>query len=417
MMRKHRKMIAWLLALTCLLGLVGCSNKNADPTESTPVPTQTTAPAETEPQSTEDAQVLEGVTVETDASLEAVVREDTEAGMTLTSGNPAGAMEAIRLNKELDTVFGRYYEVVYTFTSNVAGTASLELGGLDKFHLTFTSITCQELKEDLSLYFLDVADQASGTMEMNGDGHLSTTFKAEEGWRVKLAVDRSLVAGKTYETTFAFTREGGKDQNVTYTVYDGAATILGSRTYWVENDVCVATFYLTANETVTKGTCLELGMLSGGEEASLTFTYIDFEEVDREKLEKLLAENPFPGVGAWTEGSLTPVTREDTESTMTMISTNAPGDWWKVKLEWPLAIEEGKTYEVTFWFTSDVSGTIKYHVGAATFLDSQEYNVTAGCNTFTVRFTAGAENYSCLELGGLGAFRLTFTGLGIQEVS
>ena len=31
-------------------------------------------------------------------------------------------------------------------------------------------------------------------------------------------------------------------------------------------------------------------MLSGGEEASLTFTYIDFEEVDEEKLEKLQAK-------------------------------------------------------------------------------------------------------------------------------
>lgn len=53
----------------------------------------------------------------------------------------------------------------------------------------------------------------------------------------------------------------------------------------------------------------------------------------------------------------------------------------------------------------------------ARYLTSNEYAVQSGANTFTVRFTAGAENYSCLELGGLGAFELTFTGLGIQEVS
>ena len=100
-----------------------------------------------------------------------------------------------------------------------------------------------------------------------------------------------------------------------------------------------------------------------------------------------------------------------------MISTNAPGDWWKVKLEWPLAVTEGKTYEATFRFSSNVAGMIKYSVNGAAFLDSQDYSASVGENTFTVRFTAGAENYSCLELGGLGAFRLTFTGLSLQEVS
>ena len=85
-------------------------------------------------------------------------------------------------------------------------------------------------------------------------------------------------------------------------------------------------------------------------------------------------------------------------------------------MELPLSVEEGKTYEVTFYFSSNVSGTIKYHVGAAVFLDSQEYNVAAGFNTFKVRFTAGNDSYSCLELGGLGAFQLTFTGISVMEV-
>ena len=39
-----------------------------------------------------------------------------------------------------------------------------------------------------------------------------------------------------------------------------------------------------------------------------------------------------------------------------------------------------------------------------------------GANTFTVRFTAGSDNYSCLELGGLGNFTLTFTSVSFKEV-
>ena len=94
--------------------------------------------------------------------------------------------------------------------------------------------------------------------------------------------------GKTYETTFVFTKEGAKDQNVTFTVYDGAATMIGSKTKWVNSDVCVATFYFTANESIKKGTCLELGQLCDGSDVKLTFTYVDFQEMDQEKLEKLL---------------------------------------------------------------------------------------------------------------------------------
>ena len=82
-----------------------------------------------------------------------------------------------------------------------------------------------------------------------------------------------------------------------------------------------------------------------------------------------------------------------------------------------LGFVNGKTYEVTFWFTSDASGRIKYHVDAAYDFVNQEYDVVAGANTFTIRFTAGADYaYNCLELGGLGAFKLTFTGISVQEV-
>lgn len=126
--------------------------------------------------------------------------------------------------------------------------------------------------------------------------------------------------------------------------------------------------------------------------------------------------NGFASVSVWTESSLTPVIREDDASSMTVTSTNAPGDWWKVKVERPLSVTEGKTYEVTFRFTSNTSGTIKYNVNGAAYLNSNEYNVVVGSNTFTIRFTAGTEGYSCLELGGLGSFKLTFTGISVNEV-
>lgn len=127
------------------------------------------------------------------------------------------------------------------------------------------------------------------------------------------------------------------------------------------------------------------------------------------------AENGFAGVSTWTEGSLTPVTREDTEDSMKITSANENGDWWKVKLELPRTVENGKSYEAKFIFTSNVCGTIKFHVGDATFLNGNELNVQPGENTFIVRFTAGADDYSCLELGGLGQFELNFTEITVAE--
>ena len=446
------KWIAMLLLLAHMVSLTACGNKQHDPTE-TNVPTESVIPTETEAQTREFA---EGISLFTDAGLSPVERQDTENGITLISSNGAVDPAQIRLDKEIGTACGHYYEMVYRFTSNVPGTvrfscegatvyeedtfdvvageneivvrfaagvneakaaAGLELGGLDKFELCFTDISCQELTEDLSDYFLDVApEKASGTMEKTPEGFLKTTYKTEEGWRVKLAVDRDLVKGKTYETTFVFLREGGKDQNVTYTVYDGAATVIGSRTKWVDSDLCVATFYLTANETVTKGTCLELGMLSGGEEASVTFTYVDFKEVDQEKLEKLLAENPFLGVNIWTEGALIPAVGTQSADGLTFVNTNPATDWWKVKLEQELPGQKGKCYRVTFRFTSDAAGRIKFVNDDATYYGANEYDVKKGENTFTVELKSGGNSYSCLELGGLGQCELQFSEISVEEI-
>jgi len=469
-MMKNRKPQAsiWMvliLLLVHLFVLAGCSQAEPE-VEQTSEPTQATVPNESEAHEHTfvdglcecgESNGLDGFTVETESGLSEVQREDTDAGMVLTSTNPAGQMQSIRLIKAVDAAYGRYYEVVYNFTSNVAGTvrfvsdgaayyetnefevkegenqiavrfaagqakdgkvnACLELGALEQFNITVTGVTCEELTENLSAYFLDVAaEKASGSMQTNKDGHLAATFNTEEGWRVKLAVDRTLVKGKTYETTFVFTKSGGKDQNVTYTVYDGAATIIGSKTKWVDSDVCVATFYFTANENVTKGTCLELGQLCDGEDVSLTFTYVDFKEVSQEKLAKLQAQNPFPGVNVWTEGALTPATGTQSADGLTLVNTNAATDWWKVKLEQDMPADKGGYYCVTFKFTSDASGRIKFVNDNATYYGSNEYDVMPGDNTFSVELQSGGNTYSCLELGGLGPCELVFTDITVEKI-
>ena len=457
---KNKRAIRWiamLLVMAHLFALTACGGGQPETPE-------TTVPQETEAHvhafvdgacQCGQTNGLEGVSVYAAEGMTPVERQDTEDGMVLTSANGAGEPDRIRLDMGVDAAYGHYYEMVYRFTSNVAGTvrfacegaqvyeedtfdvvageneivvrfaagengdqsvAGLELGGLEQFELLITELSCRELTEDLSDYFLDVApEKAEGTLEATA-GVLTAAFKTEEGWRVKLAVDRDLVAGKTYETTFVFLRNSGKDQNVTYTVYDGAATVIGSRTQWVDSGLCVATFYLTANETVTKGTCLELGMLSGGEEASLTFTYIDFQEVDAEKLEKLLANNPFPGVNAWTEGALVPAVGTQSAEGLTFVNTNPATDWWKVKLEQQLQGEKDSCYRVTFVFESDAEGRIKFVNDGASYLTSNEFDVRKGINTFTVDLKSGGNSYSCLELGGLGPCELLFTDIRINEI-
>ena len=102
---------------------------------------------------------------------------------------------------------------------------------------------------------------------------------------------------------------------------------------------------------------------------------------------------------------------------MKLISTNAAGDWWKVKLENNFATVAGKTYQVTYTFTSTAAGDIKFGGDNFTCQGADVFFVNVGANTVTVVFTVSVSNtYTCLELGGLGAFELNFTGIHLQEV-
>ena len=340
------------------------------------------------------------------------------------------------------------FEVI--FTAEDGAYTCLELGGLGKFKLTFTDITLAETEkptvpeppvppeepENPEHTHSFVNGKCECGVE-NGFAHVSTwtegsltpviredtessmiitsTNAPGDWWKVKVENNFATVAGKTYEATYTFTSNAAGDikfggDNMTCTTADVYNVTVGENTFKI-------TFTVSADNAYN---CLELGGLGN---FKLTFTAISLKEVVAEHTHSFVngkcecgVTNGFAHVSTWTEGSLTPVVREDTENSMIITSTNASGDWWKVKVEWPLAVTAGKTYEATFYFTSNTSGTIKYSVNGATYLNSNEYSVVAGSNTFTVRFTAGAENYSCLELGGLGNFVLTFTGISVQEV-
>jgi hypothetical protein len=212
-----------------------------------------------------------------------------------------------------------------------------------------------------------------------------------------------------------------------------AATFLGANEYNVkvgENSFTVQFIAGAQNYS-----CLELGGLGAFE---LTFTEISLKAVQQpaDPEEPTDPEQPtehehsfangvcqcgetngFEGFKVWNEGSLTPVVREDTATTMKLISANAAGDWWKVKVENGFATEAGKTYKATYTFTSNAEGDIKFGGDNMTCHSADVYHVVVGENTFTVTFTVSASNaYNCLEMGGLGAFEVTFTGISLEEV-
>ena len=411
-----------------------------------------------------------------ESSVNAVVRKDTTNNMTLTSQNASVDWWKIKVEKDLMCSEGKCYEVTYTFTSDATGRikfvnddafyygsneydvvkgentftvrfkyngkpySCLELGGLSPFKLVFTNYVIKEIAEPeiVSNGFESYQGWTESSMkplkrEDTADSMILISDNVSgDWWKVKLENNFKLQAGKTYEAVYIFNSDAEGD------IKFGT----NEKVTCVTNDVYHATkgenrFAVTFTAEDGAYTCLELGGLG---KFKLTFTGITLKEVEKpvepERPEQpeqpeqpgqhthsfvkgkceCGADNGFTGVSVWTEGALTPITREDTENSMIVTSTNEYADWWKVKVEWPLTITEGKTYEATFTFTSDVSGTIKYNVNAATFLDSQEYNVVVGDNSFKVCFTAGAENYSCLELGGLGKFKLTFTGIALKEV-
>ena len=91
------------------------------------------------------------------------------------------------------------------------------------------------------------------------------------------------------------------------------------------------------------------------------------------------------------------------------IAEKTDGESWHVKLEANYPTVAGRDYFVTYRFTSDVAGTVK-------FGDFQEFQITEGENTVTGNFTAKeGTSYLDLQLGMLPAFTIDFTEIEVKE--
>lgn len=91
------------------------------------------------------------------------------------------------------------------------------------------------------------------------------------------------------------------------------------------------------------------------------------------------------------------------------LATQTDGEAWHVKLEANYPTVAGRDYFVTYRFTSDVAGTVK-------FGDFQEFQIQEGENTVTGVFTAKeGTSYLDLQLGMLPAFTIDFTQIEVKE--
>ena len=91
------------------------------------------------------------------------------------------------------------------------------------------------------------------------------------------------------------------------------------------------------------------------------------------------------------------------------IATQTDGESWHVKLEANYPTVAGRDYYVTYRFTSDVAGKVK-------FGDFQEFQINEGENTVTGLFTAqDSTSYLDLQLGMLQPFTIDFTEIEVKE--
>ena len=90
-------------------------------------------------------------------------------------------------------------------------------------------------------------------------------------------------------------------------------------------------------------------------------------------------------------------------------ATETDGEAWHVKLEANYPTVSGRDYEVTYRFTSDVAGKVK-------FGDFQEFTIQKGENTVTgMMIASGGTSYLDLQLGMLPPFTIDFTEIEVKE--
>ena len=109
------------------------------------------------------------------------------------------------------------------------------------------------------------------------------------------------------------------------------------------------------------------------------------------------------------EGSEVAGTGEVVDGKYRFTATETDGEAWHVKLESNYPTVSGRDYRVTYRFTSDVAGKIK-------FGDFQEFDIQKGENTVTgIMIASGGTSYLDLQLGMLPPFTIEFSEIEVEE--
>ena len=109
------------------------------------------------------------------------------------------------------------------------------------------------------------------------------------------------------------------------------------------------------------------------------------------------------------EGSAVAGSGEIVDGVYRFIATETDGEAWHVKLECNYPTVSGRDYRVTYRFTSDVAGKIK-------FGDFQEFDIQEGENTVTgMMIASSGTSYLDLQLGMLKPFTIDFTEIEVEE--
>ena len=109
------------------------------------------------------------------------------------------------------------------------------------------------------------------------------------------------------------------------------------------------------------------------------------------------------------EGSAVAGSGEIVDGVYRFTATETDGEAWHVKLECNYPTVSGRDYRVTYRFTSDVAGKIK-------FGDFQEFDIQEGENTVTgMMIASSGTSYLDLQLGMLQPFTIDFTEIEVEE--
>ena len=121
----------------------------------------------------------------------------------------------------------------------------------------------------------------------------------------------------------------------------------------------------------------------------------------------IYAENP--PFQAKFEGDAVVGSGEVVDGVYRFSAAQTDGEAWHVKLESNYPTVAGRDYRVTYRFTSDVAGKVK-------FGDFQEFDIKKGDNAVTgILIAEGGTSYLDLQLGMLPPFTIDFTEIEVEE--